>query len=452
MPIDFHSISDIGARSNQEDSEQTNYSNDGLLLVLADGMGGHEAGEVASSLAVVNFEKAFLNLSQLNANQRLIAALQSANDSISNKIDSNPKLDGMGTTLLATYVNGNKLEYVSVGDSPLFLFRDGRLSQVNDDHSMMPVILKSLREGKITEEEAKNHPQRNALRSVVMGEKIEIIDSSKSPTIVKTGDIIVSCSDGLQTLTNEKIEKILSLNAHQPSSIITSALMDAVKKERKPKQDNTTIQVAKIISVKDIKGKSNSSNKSSLFILFLSIFVIALVALALFIKFDDSEVKQKSIEPIKLNESESIDDSKKESNDLPIFDDQSLGEQNGDEKKELLKREMPSESSPVKKPQKEFNQGERSNKRKDKVMEKTLENDKSIKDPNVDKGPSDKLKKIEIENPDSDNNEKPESKNRLKKNTPTESDIPSNNRTEEQTGLGSFFGKLKKRLESPPGE
>ena len=135
-------------------------------------MGGHEAGEVASSLAVVNFEKAFLNLSQLNANQRLIAALQSANDSISNKIDSNPKFDGMGTTLLATYINGNELEYVSVGDSPLFLFRDGRLSQVNDDHSMMPVILKSLREGKITEEEAKNHPQRNALRSVVMGEKI----------------------------------------------------------------------------------------------------------------------------------------------------------------------------------------------------------------------------------------------------------------------------------------
>ena len=452
MPIDFHSISDIGARGNQEDSEKTNYSNDGLLLVLADGMGGHEAGEVASSLAVVNFEKAFLNLSQLTVNQRLIAALQSANDSISNKIDSNPKFDGMGTTLLATYINANKLEYVSVGDSPLFLFRDGRLSQVNDDHSMMPVILKSLREGKITEEEAKNHPQRNALRSVIMGEKIEIIDSSKSPTTVKTGDIIVSCSDGLQTLTNEKIEKILSSNAHHPASIITSALMEAVKKERKPKQDNTTIQVAKIISVKDVKRKSNSSNKSSLFILFLSIFVIGLMALVMFVKFDGSEVKQKPIEPIKLNDSQSIDNSEKELNELPIPDDQSLGEQRGIEQKEFLKRKIPSEPNATQKPQKEFNQGERSNKGKDKVEEKTLENDKSIKDPSVGKIPSEKLKKIETENPDSDSNEKPKSKKNIEKNTPTYEDIPSNSKTEEETGFGSFLNKLKKRWESPSGE
>ena len=172
----------------------------------------------------------------------------------------------------------------------------------------------------------------------------------------------------------------------------------------------------------------------------------------LFVKFDDSEVKQKPIEPIKLNESESIDDSNKESNDLPSPDDQSLGEQKGIEQKEFLKRKMPSESSPVKKPQKEFNQGERSNKGKDEVKEKTLEKDKSNKDPNVGKGPSDKLKKIEIENSDPNSNEKPKSKNSEEKNIQADEDIPSKNKMEEETGLGSFINKFKKRPESPPGE
>jgi len=145
--------------------------------------------------------------------------------------------------LIGAYIDKNGLQWISVGDSPLFLFRNGKLSRLNADHSMAPLISESLSQGKITKDEAQNHPNRHALRSAVMGDELPLIDAPNSPIALFKGDVVILASDGLLTLSMKEIELIISRNLGGQAETLAQLLLSAVEAKKLPRQDNTSVQV-----------------------------------------------------------------------------------------------------------------------------------------------------------------------------------------------------------------
>ena len=234
----------VGERKNQEDCHAFEVAADGseLLAVLADGMGGHAAGEVASQEAVRTFVAAFRAAADLPVPQRLSAALDRANRALGERIARQPDLSGMGCTLVAAHCGPAGLVWISVGDSPLFLLRDGKISQINADHSMAGAIEEGVRAGRITREEADSHPARNALRSALLGEsEPELIDLRETALPLTAGDRVILASDGLQTLADAEIGRIAQKPATARDAV--AALLQAVERAGKPRQDNTSVQV-----------------------------------------------------------------------------------------------------------------------------------------------------------------------------------------------------------------
>jgi serine/threonine protein phosphatase PrpC len=242
---DYFSLQIIGARDYQEDYAvfQTSPSRDEILAVLSDGMGGHTSGEVASHAAVDAFVKTYTKSEESSIAPKLKSALQNSNNELASLVAKDATLDGMGCTLVAAVFNSSGLQWVSVGDSPLFLYRNKRITRLNEDHSMAPVIADSLRQGKITKEEAENHPHRNALRSALMGSPLELVDAPTSPFPLLAGDIIILASDGLLTLSDDEIANLIFANQASTADMLASALLSAVEKKNRPRQDNTTVQI-----------------------------------------------------------------------------------------------------------------------------------------------------------------------------------------------------------------
>ncbi len=177
--------------------------------------------------------------------EALSDAISRANSAISNHVESSPECDGMGTTLVCAVVENGKLWWSSVGDSHLYLLRSGDVKKLNADHSMMPVLQKMVSEGEITAEQAASDPKRNALRSAVMGDEIPLVDLPKRPFDLRKGDTIVLCSDGV-----DSIENISSLEAavmsRDNAGTAANDLVEAVKAVDRPRQDNTSVIVAKL--------------------------------------------------------------------------------------------------------------------------------------------------------------------------------------------------------------
>lgn len=246
--IDCAGIEFLGDRDGQEDYFLAQVISNGseVLATLADGMGGHASGEVASQRAVEAFNKTVKEYPSDSITAKLAAGLQQANNEIANSINGDASLDGMGCTLVGLHIGSDGLRWISVGDSPLFLFRNGSLRQLNADHSMAPVIEESLRQGKISKEEALNHPHRNALRSAVMGADLTLIDTPETPFGLMAGDILVLASDGILTLSKTEMQSILKKSSQNISNEICSSLIDAVKNKKRPRQDNTTAVVIKV--------------------------------------------------------------------------------------------------------------------------------------------------------------------------------------------------------------
>lgn len=206
-------------------------------VVLADGMGGHAAGDVASGLAVREFMDAYGV--EGRPSDRLRAALDSANRALGEAIAGDPALQGMGTTLVAAAVTSNGLEWISVGDSALLLYRDGRLKRLNQDHSMRPVIA-ALRE---VDAEAANGMSPNQLRSAVVGSDIAQIDASTMPELLMPGDVVLVATDGMDTLDDLETAATVAEHCADGPEAIRDALLAAVANSRKPTQDNATIAV-----------------------------------------------------------------------------------------------------------------------------------------------------------------------------------------------------------------
>ena len=271
--MEFFKGSIIGERDNQEDYGliQTYPSNNSLVAIIADGMGGQIAGEIASSKAVESFLSSFEKNATENVSTKLAVALQNANHELNRLITSNPKLSGMGCTLLSVVISRSSLNWISVGDSILYLYRSQRLTKLNDDHSMYPVLLESFKKGKISEEEMKTHPNRNALRSALTGDEIPIIDLKESSKNLEKNDILILATDGLLTISEKDIQEILNHNYNNSAENICKKLLIEVTDRKKRKQDNTLIEVIKIS-----EGAAGSwlSTKKVLYILLFLFFTV----------------------------------------------------------------------------------------------------------------------------------------------------------------------------------
>jgi len=253
LELDYALALDHGQRPYQEDAVLADFNaENGLgIAVLADGMGGHAAGDVASRMVVTTV---FERLKSEGADparllRQIGPTLKEAADRANADIGARGKSDrskaGMGATLLATVFHRDRLFWLSVGDSPLYLFRDGRLTQLNEDHSMARQLDNLAKLGQMSAEEAKSHPDRYVLTSALTGRKIPLTDCPEEPRQIAPGDIVILASDGLQYLPDQRIQEVLAANSQASAPAICRALMEAVDALDHPHQDNISIVVVR---------------------------------------------------------------------------------------------------------------------------------------------------------------------------------------------------------------
>ena len=221
MKISYKAISDVGRkRSANED----NYHADGdmNLFVVADGMGGHAAGEVASKVAVESIQDFVRNTSNDKditwpyefdetlsmAGNRLKSAIQTAHAKVLEVTSTKKEYQGMATTVVSILVEDSRAQVAHVGDSRAYLVRDGKLIQLTSDHSW---VNEQLRTGAITSQQARNHPYRNIVTRALGGPNPVDVDVTEEQ--MQDGDIVLLCSDGLNTMiTDEQILEIIDQN------------------------------------------------------------------------------------------------------------------------------------------------------------------------------------------------------------------------------------------------
>jgi serine/threonine protein phosphatase PrpC len=191
------------ARADNEDSAYARPP----LYVVADGMGGAQAGEVASALAVEEFRGGLV--AQGTAEQRLSERVQAANRRIYETARRKLEHEGMGTTLTAVYLDESSLAVAHVGDSRAYIFRDGELVRLTHDHSLVEELI---RRGKLTPEQAAAHPQRSIITRALGIEPEVEVDTWTYP--MQAGDVVLLCSDGLTSMISEP--QIASVLAEQP--------------------------------------------------------------------------------------------------------------------------------------------------------------------------------------------------------------------------------------------
>jgi len=209
-------------------------------------MGGHAAGEVASSLAVNTFAETFLESGTACDAGRLWDCLEEANRRIGKEIEARGKaVEGMGTTLLALLLRGTSARWMSVGDSPLYLVRGKELRRLNRIHSKAEELDHKVRAGVLSEADARKDPARHTLVSALIGESIYEVDDPQ-PVEVAAGDVLVAATDGINTLTDEEIAGVVAANATSGAAAVADALLAAVNDKKLPKQDNTTVVVVRL--------------------------------------------------------------------------------------------------------------------------------------------------------------------------------------------------------------
>lgn len=229
----------IGQRENQEDAfaiseiDEQRLSERGVLAVLADGMGGMADGEKASVATVISclqyFEQSDLTEEWMRdmayeANEKVLDALGDA--------------AGIGgSTLIAVHIDGTIIDWVSVGDSHLYLYRNGKLKQLNQDHIYGNVLDQMVRNHEISEEEALHHAQRKALTSYMGLRNLEEIDSCEERMLLQSKDLILMMTDGIfGTLTEKEIIEKLD----QSVAKIAMGLQMEIENKKKMNQDNYT--------------------------------------------------------------------------------------------------------------------------------------------------------------------------------------------------------------------
>ncbi|MGZ5312763.1 MAG: Stp1/IreP family PP2C-type Ser/Thr phosphatase, partial [Solirubrobacterales bacterium] len=201
----------------QRNANEDSYFARAPIFAVADGMGGAQAGEVASSIAARAFEK---NLDESKSAERQLKEIaQQANTEIHELAEKDSSRAGMGTTLTTALLRGDEVSIAHVGDSRAYVFRDGELKQLTKDHSLVEELR---RQGRLTDEEAEEHPQRSIItRALGPEDKVKIDTLSFA---ARNDDVFLLCSDGLTTMVGEEqIGEILA-DAKSLKSAVTKLI------------------------------------------------------------------------------------------------------------------------------------------------------------------------------------------------------------------------------------
>jgi len=225
MQFAFFGTSDIGRhRKYNEDSYLCNPKE--KLFLIADGIGGQAAGEIASNLAIRNIEEfivrsrteditwpiPYKNEFTLEQNS-LLAGATLANRKVRELANQNPSMKGMGTTLVGVIIKGNQLAILNIGDSRLYRIRAGEIEQITQDHT---VAGEQEKLGLLTKEEASNHPQKHILTSALGIEVAEKLRMDLSLVDIQKRDLCIMCSDGLNDMISDK-EILAAINSSKTS-------------------------------------------------------------------------------------------------------------------------------------------------------------------------------------------------------------------------------------------
>ena len=242
MRLQFNAIaqSDLGlVRDGNEDSALISAN----LIAVADGMGGHAGGEVASAIAINTLQQLLPVITDpaidLDSRADLFLNISYEVDAEILRVSKErPELSGMGTTLTALSLTGNQVDLLHIGDSRCYRFRENKLEKLSYDHTVMQELLD---QGRLTPEEVFDHPQRALLTQALMG------DSGIDPVLmsyeVKAGDKFLLCSDGLTNVLSE-LEIVKIIKASEEAQLITELIKET---KAKGAPDNITIVWASLI-------------------------------------------------------------------------------------------------------------------------------------------------------------------------------------------------------------
>jgi PPM family protein phosphatase len=220
------------------------------VFVVADGMVGAQAGEVASRIAIEAFERGLPD--DGSAEERLANRVREANHQIYERSRADRGRAGMGTTLTAAYVDDAHVAIAHVGDSRAYLFRDGTLQRLTQDHSLVDELV---RRGKLTEEQAAEHPQRSIITRALGPEPDVEVDTWTYPA--RPGDVILLCSDGLTSMISEDQVRA-ALESHESLDAAADALIDAANQAGG--RDNITVVLFRLEEL----GDDDRSNEETI--------------------------------------------------------------------------------------------------------------------------------------------------------------------------------------------
>ncbi|HEV7487134.1 MAG TPA: Stp1/IreP family PP2C-type Ser/Thr phosphatase [Thermoanaerobaculia bacterium] len=216
-----YGLTDVG-RQRQHNEDTFLVADEAQLFLVADGMGGHAAGEIASRIAVDSISEFIVHTKEddgtwphaydehyTRTTNRLMAALRMANTRVLEAMRKDAKLRGMGTTVVACMADDGKISVAHVGDSRAYMIRGGKISRITNDHSW---VYEQVQAGMLTEAEAEKHPLRNVITRALGGALAVNPDASEIES--RPGDIYLLCSDGLTGMVpEEEILKLVTENA-----------------------------------------------------------------------------------------------------------------------------------------------------------------------------------------------------------------------------------------------
>ncbi len=242
--IEIANLSDIGLqRGNNEDSflywepkDAEEVSRKGRLAVIADGMGGHEGGQEASRIAVETVRDAYEKSFTTDVRAVLMEAFRAAHQQICDYAVQHSELQGMGTTCTAMAIVGNELFFAHVGDSRLYLVREGEISKLTHDHSYVGRLVET---GIVRAEEAETHPQRHILTAALGAGRELAADVSEAPLELYDSDTLILCTDGLWGVVSEQ-ELATSAAKRSPEMACHELVRLAIQRGG---PDNITVQI-----------------------------------------------------------------------------------------------------------------------------------------------------------------------------------------------------------------
>jgi serine/threonine protein phosphatase PrpC len=221
MDVKAYGLTDVG-RQRQHNEDTFLVADEAKLFLVADGMGGHAAGEIASRIAVDSISEFIVHTKEddgtwphaydehyTRTTNRLMAALRMANTKVLEAMRKDAKLRGMGTTVVAAMADDGKISVAHVGDSRAYMIRSGKISRITNDHSW---VYEQVQAGMLTEAEAEKHPLRNVITRALGGALAVNPDASEIDS--QPGDVYLLCSDGLTGMVpEEEILKLVTENA-----------------------------------------------------------------------------------------------------------------------------------------------------------------------------------------------------------------------------------------------